>query len=236
MIRIMVAEDNISTNRMCCKILTKDKNMQLISSTTDGESTLKEYLSLRPDVLLLDLDLPKMSGLEVINSLCEISEEKNKCNVIIISASEIPITELSNASKIYRVLKKPFDCERLLETINEIDKDDSIILSDGIRELLYALKFNLYTEGTNYLIEAVKLAYENPYLLHRTKNLYKELGKRNNIEYGRIQWGIRNSVRTMSKYVSSKELKEIFPCYDSTRNLSPKYVMILFIEYLKSHK
>ena len=40
----------------------------------------EKYLEIKPDVLLLDLDLPKISGIEVINFLSRFSEERDKCN------------------------------------------------------------------------------------------------------------------------------------------------------------
>lgn len=236
MIRIMVAEDNISTNQTCCKFLTKDKNIQLISSTTDGEKTLKEYLRLRPDVLLLDLNLPKINGLEIINALCEIQEELDKCNIIIISDSELPITNLSNPSKIYRILKKPFSYDTLLNLVKEIEIKNSTFLSDNIRELLYKLKFNLYTEGTGYFVSAIKLAYTNPHLLNTTKDLYKEIAQKKEVTEEHVEWGIRSSVRTMNKYVTEETLKDLFPWHDEKKSLSSKYLIVLFIDYLKIHK
>ena len=59
MIRVMIAEDNTSLNHLCCNYLTNDKDIQIVFSAYDGEETLEKYKELRPDVLLLDLDLPK---------------------------------------------------------------------------------------------------------------------------------------------------------------------------------
>ena len=87
MIRVMIAEDNTLLNHLCCNYLTNDENIKLIFSAYDGEETLEKYNELKPDVLLLDLNLPKMNGLDVINNICLDSDEKNKCNIIIISGN-----------------------------------------------------------------------------------------------------------------------------------------------------
>ena len=78
MIRVMVADDNIDLNNMYCKFLTKDKDIKIISQTTDGQETLEKYQELKPDLLLLDLEMPKISGLEIINYLSKDTIEKNK--------------------------------------------------------------------------------------------------------------------------------------------------------------
>ena len=47
----MVADDNIDINNMYCKFLTKDKDIKIISQTTDGQETLQKYQELKPERL-----------------------------------------------------------------------------------------------------------------------------------------------------------------------------------------
>lgn len=233
MIKVMVAEDDIHQNNVCCNFLTNDKDINVISRTTDGKKTLEEYLRLKPDILLLDLDLPTMNGLEIINALCKNTEEKNKCNIIVVSASESYRSQLYNTSKVYRIIPKPMNLEYILTTIKEIPHLKPSISSQRLRELLLALKFNLYSESTNYFIEAVKVSYEKPYLLRNMQDLYTEISQKNNTNFQKVQWGIRSSVRTMNKYANTKVIQSVFPWYDTSRNLSPRYLLTLFIEYFK---
>lgn len=78
MIKVMVAEDNIDENSMFCKVLTKDENIKVVSYTLDGEKTIEEYFERKPDVLLLDLCMPKVNGLDIINILSSYEEEKSE--------------------------------------------------------------------------------------------------------------------------------------------------------------
>ena len=120
MIKVMVADDNTSLNDLCCNFLTKDKEIQIVSSTIDGETTLQKYNALKPDVLLLDLDMPKMNGLDVINNLCLDEDEKKKNNIIIISGNAPLRYNLLNTSKVFRIMPKPIDFDKILYTIKEI--------------------------------------------------------------------------------------------------------------------
>ena len=40
MIQVMIADDNLDLNNLCCNILSKDKDIQIISSTLDGNKVL----------------------------------------------------------------------------------------------------------------------------------------------------------------------------------------------------
>ena len=83
MIKLMIAENNEELNLSYCKFLAMDKDIKIVSSTLDGQKTLEEYKKMKPDVLLLDLDISKINGIEIIDTLCQDTKEKNKCNIIV---------------------------------------------------------------------------------------------------------------------------------------------------------
>ena len=69
MIKVMIAEDNISLCKNYFNFFSNDSDIKVVSCTEDGEETIQKYFELQPDVLLLDLNLPKISGLDVINTI-----------------------------------------------------------------------------------------------------------------------------------------------------------------------
>ena len=121
MVKVMIADDNIDLNSMYCKFLTNDKSIEVVSSTTDGETTLDEYLKYKPDLLLLDLDMPKINGLEIINKLSYDTTEKSKCNIIVISGSTEMRFQLLNTAKVYRIIPKPTSPQHVLDVIKEFE-------------------------------------------------------------------------------------------------------------------
>lgn len=62
----MIADDNKDSNYCCRIFLAKDTSINIVSCTLDGLTTLERYLNLKPDILLLDLDLPTISGVEIL--------------------------------------------------------------------------------------------------------------------------------------------------------------------------
>lgn len=232
MIRVMVAEDNIDFNSMCCNYLAKDKDIEVISQTLDGESTLMKYLELKPDALLLDLDIPKLNGLEIINTLSLDTNEKHKCNIIVVSGSTDLCHNLYNTSKVYRIMPKPANLDDILLTIKELSP--KVELSNNkIRNFLFNLKFNLYSKGSIYLVEAIKLAYKEPILLCDMKKLYSRLGNKYNVNPIKIQWSIRNSIELLNKNISIDVLHSIFHIYGN-ETLTPKYFFTATVEYLNN--
>lgn len=57
--KIMIAEDNISLLSCYQDFLSKDKTIKIVGCTQDGIETIKMYKALQPDLLILDLKMPK---------------------------------------------------------------------------------------------------------------------------------------------------------------------------------
>lgn len=232
MIQVMISDDNLDLNNLCCNILSKDKDIQIISSTLDGESTLKDYVQLKPDVLLLDLDLPKMNGIDIINNICLDETEKKKNNIIIISGNTELRYNLFNTSKIFRIMPKPVDFNDVISTIKEIATENNYIpiVEKEIRNFLFSLNFNLYADGTRYLIDAIKLGSENIRLVRNIKTLYDEVAELHSTSSNTIKWGIRNAIETMNHNTTKHEINKIFHInYD--KKMTPKYFIPLVISY-----
>ena len=120
MIKVMIAEDNISLCKNYFNFFSNDSDIKVISYTEDGEETIQKYFELQPDVLLLDLNLPKISGLDVINTISRFSEEREKCNIIVSSGSSEQLHKLFNTAQIFRVIPKPTNFQYVLDTLKEI--------------------------------------------------------------------------------------------------------------------
>ena len=144
MIKVMIAEDNQNLCENCFEFLTNDEDIKVVSCTLDGKSTLEKYLEIKPDVLLLDLDLPKITGIEVINFLSRFSEERKKCNIIVVSGSDELLSTLSNTSQVYRVIRKPANMQYILDSIKEISFRPTEI--DQLLLMKYVLFLQLTTE------------------------------------------------------------------------------------------
>ena len=66
MTKIIIVEDDPSFFNRFCRIVTSEAEFELLAAVRDGASALESLARQTPDVLLVDLGLPDMSGIEVI--------------------------------------------------------------------------------------------------------------------------------------------------------------------------
>lgn len=239
MIRVMVADDNIDLNNMYCKFLTKDKDIKIISQTTDGQETIEKYQELKPDLLLLDLEMPKINGLEIINYLSKDPNEKNKKNIIVISGKDAIRANLWNMSKVYMSLSKPADFDLIMHQIQDFIKEKKTknkeITEKEILTFLYSINAKSHQKNISLLIKAIEIAYKKPYLLRNINDLYYHISEKENKNSTAVQWSIRNTIRNINKNIPDDKLKTIFHLPDFDRSITPKYFFDNTIKYLKNN-
>ena len=233
MIKVMIAEDNVYISKNCFKFLTNDENIKVVSCTLDGEETIKDYFDLKPDVLLLDLNMPKINGLDVINTIGKYTEERSKCNIIVVSGSSEYLYKLYNTAQVYRVIHKPVDLDYVLKTIKEIPLKNTGIDQKRLKELLAELRLSIFSTRVQQLITAINLAYEKPFLLNNIKDLYVEVAIIYNVSPKTIKWSIRTSIDTLNRSVSIDTLCSVFSLKFRPETVTPKYFITLIVEYFR---
>ena len=98
--KILIAEDNTFAYTCYRNFLSKDGTIEIIGHAQDGETAIKMYKEKNPDLLILDLKLPKKNGLQVLEELAIFEKEKPKCNVIVVSGETNLVHELLNTRKV----------------------------------------------------------------------------------------------------------------------------------------
>ena len=83
MIRIMIVDDDEIICSQLLNFLKKEQNLSVVNVSHTGYETIDNYLKLNPDVLILDLKLPDITGLDVLKEL-SVKEKKVIKNVIIL--------------------------------------------------------------------------------------------------------------------------------------------------------
>ncbi len=84
-IRIMVADDHALIREGLKQILELEDDMSVVAEAADGNEAIMLARSYRPDVVLMDINMPKMNGLQAIK---EIKLEKLPCSVIVLTIHE----------------------------------------------------------------------------------------------------------------------------------------------------
>ena len=71
-IRILLVEDQTLMRQGLKTILNLEPGLQVVGEATDGEAGIRQALDLRPDVILMDVQMPGMSGIEAIAAICAV--------------------------------------------------------------------------------------------------------------------------------------------------------------------
>jgi DNA-binding NarL/FixJ family response regulator len=119
-IKVIIADDHAVVRKGLKTLLQDETQIEIISEAVDGFDTIDKVLILKPDVLLLDITMPDMSGLEVARIL---SNKMPTTHVLIFSMhanSEYIIKALENGAKGY--LLKDSDKDEIMKAIKAVAK------------------------------------------------------------------------------------------------------------------
>lgn len=239
MTKIMIAEDNTSVFSCYQKFLSKDKSVEIIGYAKDGKTAVKMYKEKKPDVLLLDLGLPRKNGLNVINDLCEYENERNNCNIIILSGDVRLRKRLLNTRKVYSIIPKPVNFRTLSYTINEIKKEQLLnnFPEHKCRDLLIQLKLKPYSDTGKLLTDIIKLSYYDLDLLGNMKEIYFIMSCKKSCKPEKIRSSLRSCIRTVNRFATPDILHSLFFINHNDINniISPQQFVNCIVSYL-SHE
>jgi DNA-binding NarL/FixJ family response regulator len=194
MINVAIVEDNDTIRDGLAALINGTTGYKCIGAYIDCESFLVELLKIEPDVVLMDIALPGMSGIEGVKIATEKKPNLAVLMLTIYEDSTRVFDALCSGACGYLVKKTP--PSRLLDAINEVyeggspmssriardvitafkesvvaaDNDSEYKLSEREIEVLYQL-----AEGNNYKEIAEVLFISVDTVRHHIRNIYKKL-------------------------------------------------------------
>jgi two-component system chemotaxis response regulator CheY len=114
--KILIADD-LSFMRMIQREILTERGYTVVGEATDGVDAVNKYQALSPDLVLLDITMPNMNGLEAMRKIFSINP---KARVIMCSAlgQQSLIVEAIRAG-VKDFIVKPFKPERILSAIDK---------------------------------------------------------------------------------------------------------------------
>ena len=120
-LKIAIADDNERMVRLLGKIVESDDELNVVGTAKDGEEAYEIIKNKQPDVVLLDIVMPKLDGLGVMDKVNKDTTLKKRPAFIMISAiGQEKITEDAFDLGADYFIMKPFDNEMVLNRIRHI--------------------------------------------------------------------------------------------------------------------
>src|SRR5690606_19608582 len=69
MIRVLVVDDSVVIRRLVTQTLERDPDITVVGTAADGRLALAKVAQLDPDVVTLDIEMPRMNGIETVAAL-----------------------------------------------------------------------------------------------------------------------------------------------------------------------
>ncbi len=117
MAKVLIVDDSAISRKNLIQLIAAEKEHQVVGEAQDGKEALVKYNQLKPDLVTLDISMPRMNGLDALR---KIIQQHPRARVIMITAMDQPdkIQEaLENGAKTY--INKPIDGPRLIKAFSD---------------------------------------------------------------------------------------------------------------------
>ncbi|MDV2885539.1 sporulation transcription factor Spo0A [Alkalihalophilus pseudofirmus] len=216
-IKVSIADDNRELVNLLNEYISSQDDMEVVGVAFNGQECLNTVEEQQPDVLVLDIIMPHLDGLAVLERMHQMGLRK-KPNIIMLTAfgQEDVTKKAVDLGASYYVLK-PFDMEVLISNIREIggtkrsfvqkssstlsfaqsnhSNDRSFNLDASITNIIHEIGVPAHIKGYMYLREAITMVYNDIELLGSiTKVLYPDIAKKFNTTSSRVERAIRHAI------------------------------------------
>ena len=166
--KILVADDEPLTRERICNLLKKYSNFSVLSQTSNGVETLNAIKKYKPDVVFLDIRMPRLNGLEILKFL---DTNDYRVLVFITAYDQYAIQAFENEALDY--LLKPFNNTRFDKLMQRLEKQLKHLCAPVDKHILVRTKNEILKINTKKIIyiksdnNYVQLHLENQVLRKR---------------------------------------------------------------------
>ncbi|MCA1030674.1 sporulation transcription factor Spo0A [Bacillus timonensis] len=212
-IKVCVVDDNRELVNLLEEYVSNQEDMEIVGVAYNGQECLNLLEDTQPDVLVLDIIMPHLDGLAVLEKL---RERDSQPNVIMLTAfgQEDVTKKAVDLGASYFILK-PFDLENLGSHIRQVSGKAAPILKRSnnsyrttqtneskprnldasITSIIHEIGVPAHIKGYLYLREAISMVYNDIELLGSiTKVLYPDIAKKFNTTASRVERAIRHAI------------------------------------------
>ncbi|ADQ40830.1 sporulation transcriptional activator Spo0A [Caldicellulosiruptor acetigenus I77R1B] len=229
-LKVVIADDNRQFNMLLTEVFNSQPDFLVVGNSYDGVETLKVVEEKKPDLLMLDIIMPYLDGIGVIENL---SSVEKRPNIIVISAvgQENISQKAINMGALYYFVK-PFDLNIMIERVRQLlfstsSKSETVEvnfskpaekkpvsevdLEAEVTEILKEIGIPAHVRGYQFLRDAIVAATMDADLLSGiTKVLYPMIAEKYNTTPTRVERAIRHAIEISSTRGKADTLYKYF--------------------------
>jgi len=232
-IKLLIVDDNKEFCNLVVEFFENQQGIEVVGIAHDGLEALEKIDQLEPEVLILDLIMPNLDGLGVIERL---SNKSKRPKIIVLSAvGQDKITQKAITLGADYYIVKPFDLNILVDRVRQmVDinadfmqptlKKDSVLadkknnLEAQITNIIHEIGIPAHIKGYFYIREAIYMVINNVELLSAvTKELYPSIASKYNTTPSRVERAIRHAIEVAWSRGCVETLNSLFG-YTTTKD------------------
>lgn len=131
-ITVLLADDHAVVRRGIRQFLERDPNIRVLGEAENGAQALEMARELRPDVLVLDIQMPILNGIEVMR---KVRAEGRPCAMMALSAYDdraFVLAALAAGANGY--VLKTAEPDEIIQAVREAEEGKRVVLSAGVKD------------------------------------------------------------------------------------------------------
>ncbi len=218
-ISVIIADDNKEFCNILNDYLLNQKDIIVTGIAKDGIEALKLIQEKKPDLVVLDIIMPHLDGLGVLEKLSSMNLNPLPRIIVLSAVGQDKITQRAITLGADYYVVKPFDMDVFTKRIRQmfnniitssedrktvsydevselkIRKDKPLDLEEEITNIIHEIGVPAHIKGYMYLREAINMVVNNVELISAvTKELYPNIAKKYNTTASRVERAIRHSI------------------------------------------
>ncbi len=229
---VVVADDNERIVSLLSDLLKTDEEIDIVGTAANGQEAYEMIRREKPDVVLLDIIMPKLDGLSVMEKINKDNTlDKHPAFVVMSAVGQETITEDAfNLGANYFIMK-PFDHESLMGRMKQLKTPRHIVVNHGIAsssitkmpemterdlevvvtEFIHEVGVPAHIKGYQYLRDAIIMTVNDSEMLGAiTKILYPEIAKKHKTTSSRVERAIRHAIEVAWSRGRLETIEEMF--------------------------
>ena len=228
-IRIIIADDNRNLCQMLQNYLQGHEDFSIVGVANDGLEAMELIQTQKPDLIILDLVMPNLDGLEVLERLNAQTAIKRPKVIMLTAFGQKSLTNQAMMLGVDYFLLKPFGLESLSKRIHSLMQDaqsanpklsssaspsmtvGNHTLVSELTTVMHEIGIPAHVKGYLYIREAILMVVEDVSLLEAvTKELYSSIAKKYDTASNRVERGIRHAIELAWERGNEETLQRMF--------------------------